>query len=86
MEYFNLDIIGPKNQDSFMEVMSLQAKSLLGSVSILANHEPFIFYLLPGNITLEMKNGIKMVIQLSNSILTVSKKNYVIATEGFNKI
>lgn len=77
---FKVQFFSPDNQISFDEVVSLSVSGLKGALMILAYHSPYLIYLLPGIITVQMSNQIKEKVVIDNGVLEVVNNDCSILT------
>ncbi|WP_395463030.1 F0F1 ATP synthase subunit epsilon [Wolbachia endosymbiont of Cantharis cryptica] len=75
-----VQFFSPDNQISFSGVISLSMNGLEGELMILANHSPYLIYLLPGIVTVKMNNQTKEKVVIDNGILEVANNNCSIIT------
>ncbi|AZU37701.1 hypothetical protein BBB02_04220 [Wolbachia endosymbiont of Bemisia tabaci] len=80
MNTFKVQFFSPDNQISFDEVVSLSVNGLEGELVILAYHSPYLIYLLPGIITVQMSKQTKEKVVIDNGILEVANNNCSIIT------
>ncbi|UIP92642.1 F0F1 ATP synthase subunit epsilon [Wolbachia endosymbiont of Anopheles demeilloni] len=80
MNTFKVQFFSPDNRISFDEVVSLSVSGLEGELMILACHSPYLIYLLPGIITVQMSNQIKEKVVIDNGILEVVNNDCSIVT------
>uniref|UniRef100_A0A3B0JGP2 ATP synthase epsilon chain n=1 Tax=Wolbachia endosymbiont of Aleurodicus floccissimus TaxID=2152762 RepID=A0A3B0JGP2_9RICK len=80
MNIFKVQFFSPDNRISFDEVVSLSVSELEGELMILAYHSPYLIYLLPGIITVQMSNQIKEKVVIESGILEVANNNCSIVT------
>ncbi|WP_419215101.1 F0F1 ATP synthase subunit epsilon [Wolbachia endosymbiont of Rhagoletis cingulata] len=80
MNTFRVQFFSPDNRISFDEVVSLSVNGLKGELMILAYHSPYLIYLLPGTITVQMSNQTKEKVVIDNGVLEVVNNDCSILT------
>lgn len=80
MNTFKVQFFSPDDQISFSGVVSLSVNGLEGELMILANHAPYLIYVLPGIITVKISNQAEKKIVIDNGILEVVNNSCSIIT------
>ncbi|APR98015.1 F0F1 ATP synthase subunit epsilon [Wolbachia endosymbiont of Folsomia candida] len=75
MDTFKVQFFSPDNQIQFGDVVSLTLSGLEGEFMILANHAPYLIYILPGIVTVKINNQQEEKIVIDNGILEVADNN-----------
>jgi F-type H+-transporting ATPase subunit epsilon len=75
MNTFKVQFFSPDNQVSLSNVVSLTLSGLEGKFMILADHAPYLIYVLPGIVTAQMSNQRQEKIVIDNGILEVANNN-----------
>ncbi len=77
MKKFKLIISTPSGNVYENEVFELSVRGIEGSLSVLANHIPFITSLVPGQIKIKEEEA-ELIFELTDGILTVTKEKTTI--------
>ncbi|MDD9331593.1 MAG: F0F1 ATP synthase subunit epsilon [Wolbachia sp.] len=80
MNTFKVQFFSPNDQISFNEVFSLSVNGLEGDLVILADHAPYLIYLLPAVVTVKVNNQKEEKIVIDNGVLEVANNNCNIIT------
>ncbi len=75
MKVFKLEIVSPESNIIFDKVVSILVNGLDGKIMILANHAPYIIYMLPGIIVIKIDSNQEQKITTSSGILEIAN-NY----------
>jgi len=80
MNTLKVQFFSPDNHISFDRVLSVLVNGLGGKLMILANHAPYLIYILPGIVTVKMSNQRQEKIVIDNGILEVANNNCRVIT------
>ncbi len=84
MKIFKLEIVSPENNVIFDKVVSILVNGLDGKIMILANHAPYVIYMLPGVIVIKIDSNKEKKITTGSGILEVTNNYCNIIINNFS--
>lgn len=86
MNAFKVKFFSPDNYISFDRVLSILVNGMEGKLMILANHAPYLIYVLSGEVVVTMNNQKEEKFVIDRGVLEVAANNCSIVTSEFRVI